>query len=60
MKEYYAGIDINKDKYVGCIADQKGKVLRELTFPPIKEGAQSFFARMSVKSVAIEHMECGD
>lgn len=54
MKELYAGVDIHKDEYVGCIVDKEGKVVREHTFPPTKEGAESFFCGMPVKAVAIE------
>jgi len=54
MKELYAGVDIHKDKYVGCILDGEGKVVREHTFPPTIEGAQGFFCGLPVKAVAIE------
>jgi transposase len=57
MKELYAGVDIHKEKYVGCIVDKEGKVIREHTFPPTKEGAQSFLCGLPVKAVAIE--ACG-
>lgn len=54
MRELYAGIDIHKDKYVGCIMDAAGTVVREHTFPPTLEGAQSFIAGMPLKGIAIE------
>lgn len=54
MRELYAGVDIHKDKYVGCIMDAAGKVVREHTFPPTAEGVQSFLVGMPVKSIAIE------
>jgi transposase len=54
MMELYAGVDIHKDKYVGCIIDKDGKIVREHTFPSTKEGAQSFLCGMPVKAVAIE------
>lgn len=56
MEELYAGVDIHKEKYVGCIMDKDGKVLLERTFPPTKIGVQSFLC-MPVKAVAIE--ACG-
>lgn len=54
MEELYAGVDIHKDKYVGCIMDAGGKVVREHTFPPTPEGAQSFLTGMPLKGIAIE------
>lgn len=57
MKELFAGVDIHKEKYVGCIVDDKGAVVREHAFPPTIEGAQSFLCSMPVKAVAIE--ACG-
>src|SRR3989338_1379287 len=57
MKELFAGVDIHKEKYVGCIVDGEGAVVREHTFPPTREGAQSFLCGMPVKAVAIE--ACG-
>ncbi len=57
MRELYAGVDIHKEKYVGCIIDAVGKVVREYTFPPTREGAQSFLCGIPVKSIAIE--ACG-
>ncbi|MBI2668423.1 transposase [Candidatus Woesearchaeota archaeon] len=54
MQELYAGIDIHKEKYVGCIVDAAGKVVREHTFSPTPEGAQSFIAGMPLKGIAIE------
>lgn len=57
MQKLYAGIDIHKDKHVGCIVDATGKVIREHTFPPTKEGAESFFSGMPIEAVAIE--SCG-
>ena len=32
MEKLYAGVDIHKDKHVGCIVDQEGKVIREHTW----------------------------
>jgi len=54
MKELYAGVDIHKDEYVGCIMDKEGKVVREHSFPPTKEGAQSFLCGWPVEGIAIE------
>jgi transposase len=54
MRELYAGIDIHKDQYVGCIMDTTGKVVREHTFQPTPEGAQSFLCGMPLKAIAIE------
>ncbi len=54
MEELYAGVDIYKEKYVGCIMDATGKVVREHTFHQTVEGAQSFLAGMPVKNIAIE------
>ncbi len=50
----YAGVDIHKDKYVGCILDKEGNIIREHTFPPTIEGAQSFLNGIPVKGIAIE------
>ena len=57
MDELYAGVDIHRQNYVGCIVDGAGKVVFERSFPPTKEGVQSFFSGMPVKSVAVE--ACG-
>lgn len=57
MQALYAGVDIHKENYVGCIVDEEKKVVMERNFPPTKEGAQSFLAGMPVKAVAIE--ACG-
>lgn len=54
MEKLYAGVDIHKDKHVGCIVNQEGKVVREHTFPPTKEGAESFLCGQPVGAVAIE------
>jgi len=35
--------DIHKEDYVGCIMDSKENIVRELSFPSTKEGAQSYF-----------------
>ena len=56
MEELYAGVDIHKEKYVGCIMDKEGDVKYQKTFPPTKEGVQSFLC-MPIKAVAIE--ACG-
>ena len=57
MRELYAGVDIHKDQYVGCIMNATGKVVREHTFSPTPGGAQSFLCGMPVKSIVIE--ACG-
>ncbi len=31
------GIDTHKENFAGCIVDEKGRVLREHTFPATKE-----------------------
>ncbi len=57
MKELYCGVDIHKDKYVGCIIDEKGKIQCEKSFPSTEEGAQNFLGGIRVKAIAIE--ACG-
>lgn len=57
MRELYAGVDIHKEKYAGCIMNAAGKIVREHTFSPTPEGAQSFLCGAPVKSIAIE--ACG-
>jgi transposase len=57
METLYAGVDIHKDNYVGCIMNQNEEVVREFEFPPTVEGAQAFLSGMPVKSIAIE--ACG-
>lgn len=54
MRELYAGVDIHKEKYVGCIMDAAGKVVREHSFPPTTEGALAFLSGLPVKSIAVE------
>lgn len=50
----YAGVDIHKDEYVGCILNKEGKIMREHTFPPTLEGAQNFLNGIPVSGIAIE------
>lgn len=57
METLYAGVDIHKDSYVGCIMNQNEEVVRELKFSPTIEGAKAFLSGMPVKSIAIE--ACG-
>lgn len=57
MQTLYAGVDIHRDNYVGCIMDGKEKIVVEKSFPSTKEGAQSFLCGIPVKAVAIE--ACG-
>jgi len=57
MQKLYAGVDIHKNKYVGCIMDATGKVVREYTFAPTKEGAESFLSGIPIEAIAIE--SCG-
>lgn len=57
MEALYAGVDIHRDNYVGCIMDNNEKIVMEKSFPPTKEGAESFLCGMPVKAVAIE--ACG-
>lgn len=46
MQELYAGVDIHKENYVGCIVDTQARIVRETHFPPTKEGIQSFICGM--------------
>ena len=57
MKELYAGVDIHKENYVGCIMDKDGKISSEADFKPTQKGAEGFFAGIPIKAVAIE--ACG-
>ena len=57
MEKLFAGVDIHKDKYVGCIVDATGKVIHEYTFPPTREGIERFLSGMPIEAVAIE--SCG-
>lgn len=59
MKELYAGIDIHKESYVGCIMDKPGKVQREHTFPATKEGLQSFICGIPSSQITIAIEACG-
>jgi len=57
MKELYCGVDIHKENFVGNIMKEDGSIVREGSFLPTKEGAQSFFCGMPIKAIAIE--ACG-
>jgi len=54
MQELYAGVDIHMENYVGCIMDQDKNIVRELSFPPTKKGADAFVSGMPIKAIAIE------
>lgn len=57
MKELYAGVDIHKENYVGCIMDKDGNIANEAGFAPTQNGVEGFFCGMPIKAVAIE--ACG-
>jgi transposase len=57
MKEFYCGVDIHKESFVGNIMEKDGAIVREGSFKPTKEGAQAFLCGMPVKAIAIE--ACG-
>jgi len=59
MKELYAGVDIHKESYAGCIMDKPGKIQREHTFPATKEGLQSFICGIPPSQITIAIEACG-
>jgi len=53
MQELYCGVDIHKENFVGNIMKKDGTIVREASFAPTKEAAQSFFCGMPIKAIAI-------
>jgi len=42
MEKLYAGLDIHKEKFVGCIMDKDGNITREHTFPSSQKAVEQF------------------
>jgi predicted NBD/HSP70 family sugar kinase len=42
MEKLYAGLDIHKEKFAGCIMDKDGNITREHTFPSSQKALQRF------------------
>ena len=42
MKKLYGGLDIHKEKIVGCILNESGDVIREKCFPASKKAFEKF------------------
>jgi transposase len=57
MQELYCGIDVHKERFVGCIMQKDGKIVREHSFKPTKEALQNFLCAMPISEIAIE--ACG-
>jgi transposase len=50
----YCGLDIHKNFHVGCIMDEKGKIIKEGKFDNSTEGIDGFFSGFAVSKVVIE------
>jgi predicted NBD/HSP70 family sugar kinase len=42
MEKLYAGLDIHKEKFAGCIMDKDGNITREHIFPSSKKAERTF------------------
>ena len=59
MKELYGGIDTHKENFAGCIVDERGRVLREHTFPATKEAVEKFTTGIPNTQMTIAIEACG-
>jgi len=59
MKELYGGIDTHKENFAGCIVDEKGRVLREHSFPATREAVEKFTSGIPNSQMKIVIETCG-
>ena len=50
----YCGLDIHKNFHVGCIMDEKGKIVKDGKFENSKDGIDGFFSGFAIDKVVME------
>lgn len=58
-KKLYCGIDVHKERFVGCVLDKSGEIVKEHEFPSTKEGLVHFLAGISSADVIVAVEACG-
>ncbi|MEA3458771.1 MAG: IS110 family transposase [Thermodesulfobacteriota bacterium] len=59
MKKLYGGLDIHKEKNVGCILNESGDVVREQCFPVSKKAVEKFVEGISNAEISFAIEACG-
>ena len=59
MKKLYGGLDIHKEKNVGCILNESGDVIREQCFPVSKKAVEKFVDGISNAEISFAIEACG-
>ena len=58
-EKLYGGIDTHKENFVGYIVDEKGRLLREHTFPATRGAAEKFTTGIPNSEMTIAIEACG-
>jgi transposase len=59
MEKLYAGLDIHKEKFAGCIMEKDGNIIREHTFPSSKKALEQFLSNISSSEITLAIEACG-
>jgi hypothetical protein len=59
MEKLYGGIDTHKENFVEYIFEEKGRLLREHTFPATREAAEKFTTGIPNSEMTIAIEACG-
>jgi transposase len=59
MEKLYAGLDIHKEKFAGCIMDKDGNITREHIFPSSKKAVERFLSDIPSPDITIAIETCG-
>jgi transposase len=59
MEKLYAGLDIHKEKFAGCIMEKDGNIIREHTFPSSKKALEQFLSNIPSSEITIAIEACG-
>ena len=59
MEKLYAGLDIHKEKFAGCIMEKDGTITREHTFPSSKKALEQFLSNIPSSEITIAIEACG-
>jgi len=59
MEKLYAGLDIHKEKFAGCIMDKDGNITREHIFPSSKKALERFLNGIPSPDITIAIEACG-
>jgi transposase len=59
MEKLYAGLDIHKEKFAGCIMDKDGNIIREHTFPSSQKAVERFLNGIPSSDITIAIEACG-